>query len=259
MQRRDFLTVSAVGAAAVASRTQLARAQAAGAPRQYIEWRTYRVNDADKQAIVGNYLQSAAVPAWQRMGLGPVGAFKEIGEGAGQSLHVMLAHPTLEAFAKERTTLEADGDYQKNAVDYYAAAMSDPAFERIDSWLTIAFAGMPVPAPPQKDSRVYELRTYESHSEERARKKVEMFDKYEITIFPQCGFENVFFGEALIGSGLPCLKYMLAAPDMAANEEGWRQFINHPDWLAVRDLPEYKDTVSKITRLYLEALPFSQV
>ncbi len=259
MQRRDFLTASAIGAAALASQSQVARAQAAATPRQYCEWRTYRAKDADKQAIVDKYLQSAAVPAWQRMGLGPVGVFQEIGADAGPSVHVLLVHPTIAAFAKERDTLEADAEYQKNAVEYLAARMDDPVFERIDSSLLVAFEGFPAPALPKNEPRVYELRTYESHSEERARKKIEMFNKYEIPIFPQCGFENVFFGETLIGPNLPNLKYMLAAPDMAANEEGWRTFINHPDWVAVRDLPEYKDTVSKIHKLFLEPTEYSQI
>ena len=63
----------------------------------------------------------------------------------------------------------------------------------------------------------------------------------------------------MVGADLPQLKYMLAASDMEANERGWREFINHPDWAAMKDLPEYKDTVSKVTRAYLEALPFSQI
>jgi hypothetical protein len=259
MHRRDFIAASALATSAAAVSALPANGQNAGPSRHYCEWRTYRLEDEAKQGIVSKYLETAAVPAWNRLGLEPVGVFREIGPDAGHSLHVLLVFPTFDKFASERTSLEADAEYQKNAVDYLAAQQDDPAFERIDSWLLVAFDGMPQPKAPAKKLGVYELRTYESHSEERARKKIEMFNKYEITIFPDCGFTNVFFGESLIGSGLPNLKYMLAAPDMPTNEAGWKRFIEHPDWLKVRDLPEYKNTVSKIHKLFLEPLPFSQI
>lgn len=258
MQRRDFLAASALATTAAALPPS-ARAQAAAAPRHYIECRTYRVSNAEKQAIVAKYLETAAVPAWRRMGVAPVGVFKEVGEGATSALHVVLTYPSLAAFGDERAKLEADAEYQKNAVEYFAASLEDPSFERIDSTLLYAFEGMPQVKAPAKKSGVYELRTYESKSEERARAKVKMFNSGEMPIFVKCGFEAVFYGEALVGSDLPQLQYMLAAPDMAANEKGWREFINHPDWAAMKDLPEYKDTVSKVSRVYLEALPFSQL
>jgi hypothetical protein len=259
MQRRDFLAASALGAtAAVTSQTPLAQAQTADDARQYCEWRTFRLTTADKQPLIEKYLETAAIPAWGRMKLGPVGVFKEIGADATPSLHVLLVYPTLAAFATARDALDRDADYQKNAVDYFAAAKDDPAYERIDSWLMVAFEGFPKPAPPAKKPTVYELRTYNSYSEERARKKIEMFNKYELPIFPACGFENVFFGETLVGDDLPNLKYMLAAPDMAANEEGWKKFVANPDWGAVKDLPEYKDTVSNITKLFLTPTAYSQ-
>jgi hypothetical protein len=258
MQRRDFLAASALVTAAAAA-PRAAQAQQLADQRQYLEWRTYRLGDAAKQPLMDEYLETAAVPAWQRMGLGPVGAFKEIGDGAGPSLHLLLIYPTLAVFASAREALERDPEYQKNAVEYLAAAQNNPAYERIDSWLMITFAGMPQSAAPQRKPRVFELRTYESHSEERARAKIEMFNNGEIPIFRDCGFETVFFGEALAGAGLPQLKYMLAAPDMAANEAGWRKFVAHPDWLAMKDLPQYAATVSAIQKLYLAPTAYSQI
>lgn len=258
MQRRDFLLMSAatVATGAVAAHSH---AQAVEGNRSYYEWRTYRLPSADKQPLVDKYLETAALPAWKRMGLGPVGVFKEIGADATPAIHVLLVYPSLELFGAAREALERDPEYQKNAVEYLAAAKDDPAYERIDSWLLAAFSGYPNPTPPTKKPTVYELRTYDSHSEERARKKIEMFNKYELTLFPDCGFEDIFFGETLIGDDLPNLKYMLAAPDMAANEEGWKKFVAHPDWLKVKDLPEFRDTVTKITRLYLAPTAYSQL
>jgi hypothetical protein len=262
MQRRNFLAASAAGAT-IAALPHAARAQAADDKRQYLEWRTYRLPGTEKHALIDDYLQQAAIPAWGRMGLSPVGVFKEIAGSGGlaptASLQLLLIYPTLDAFGEGREALERDPEYRAAAADYLAAAKDDAAYQRIDSWLMISFEGMPAPAAPAAKPRVFELRTYESHSEERARAKIDMFNSGEIPIFRACGFETVFFGEGLVGAGLPHLKYMLAAPDMAANEAGWQKFVAHPDWLAMRDLPEYKDTVSNIQKLYLEPTPYSQI
>jgi hypothetical protein len=260
MQRREFLAASAVAATVTATAAE-ARAQAPSDPRQFCEWRTYRVTSAEKRAIVNNYLEKAAFPAWGRIDVKPVGAFTEIDGGDASPLHVLLVYPNPAVFVAAREALERDADYQKNAVEYFAAAMNDPAIERVDSWLMVSFEGMPQPAAPAGDKKctVYELRTYESHNEERARAKIKMFNAGEIEIFRKCGFQPIFFGESLIGSGLPHLKYMLASPDRAAHDESWSRFRNHPDWLAMKDLPEYKDTVSKVSQLFLTPTAYSQL
>lgn len=260
MHRREFLAASAV-ATTVAGFSGSAAAQPAGGSRQYVEWRSYRLKSAEKRAIVSNYLEKAATPAWRRIGLGPVGAFTEIDGNEASALHVLFVYPTLESFGAAREALEHDSDYQKNSVEYFAAAMNDPAIERIDSWLMISFEDMPQPAAPGGDKKctVYELRTYESHNEERARAKINMFNDGEIKIFRDCGFQPIFFGEALVGSGLPHLKYMLASPDRASHNESWNKFRNHPDWVSMKDKPEYKDTVSKVIQLFLEPTAYSQL
>jgi hypothetical protein len=258
MQRRDFLTASALTASA-ATLPLAVHAQAPSGDREYYEWRTYRCNRGRQRSLVDHYLDEAAVPAWKRMDLAPIGVFSEVGEDATHAVHVLLVYPTLEKFAAARVTLESDAEYLKAAADYLAAKKDDAAFERIESSLMVAFAGMPKLTVPQNKPQVFELRTYESHSEERARKKIDMFNNGEIPLFVEAGFQNVFFGETLIGEDLPNLKYLLAATDMAANKAAWDKFRALPGWLAIRDLPQYKDTVSKATPLFLEPAPFSQI
>lgn len=254
MQRRDFLLTAGAMAAATSALGQ----DAAAAPRHYYEWRTYRLTPL-QQPRVHLYLEKAAIPAWRRIGLGPVGAFTMIGPNNDPSIRVLLTYPTAELLVGARDALEADFEYKQAAADYLAAKKADPAFTRIDSWAGVAFRTAPQLTPPKNRPKVYEMRAYESHSEDRARAKIEMFNSGEIPIFVDCGFEPVFFCETLIGVGIPHLKYMLAAPDMAANEAGWKKFQSHPDWLAMRDKPEYADTVSNIKKLFLEPTAYSQV
>jgi hypothetical protein len=286
MNRRDLLQ-AALPASAVVTLSQLgttASANAQGRPniangRELYEWRTYLLNQSvtsaegqpglfkakspeyfqTKQHRIHQYLEAACLPAWERMGLGPVGVFTEIGLNAGPSIHVLLVYPTPRSLASSREALEQDLGYREAAADYLAAEKEDPAFDRIESSLLIAFAGAPKITPPAKKPRVLEVRTYENHGEDRARAKVEMFNDGEIQIFPKCGFENVFFGETLVGPNIPNLKYMLAAPDMEANQAGWKKFLAHPDFVRMRDDPKYANTEPKITKLFLEPTPYSQV
>jgi hypothetical protein len=64
----------------------------------------------------------------------------------------------------------------------------------------------------------------------------------EIEIFNQTGLTPVFFGEALVGTRLPNLTYMLTFDNMEARDRNWKQFGSHPDWVKLKDQPEYVDT-----------------
>ena len=64
---------------------------------------------------------------------------------------------------------------------------ASPAFDRIDSWLLRAFAGMPNHELPsfsksRTPTRVFEMRDYESHSELKALSKMAMFNEGEIAV-----------------------------------------------------------------------------
>ena len=262
--RRRFLQTSALAVGAWGAKTSMdatavdAATDQAGA-RQYYEWRTYRANRATQQSRVKDYLQAAALPAWKRQGVGPVGVFTEIGEQASAAVHVLLTFKTAAEAAAVRAGLEADPRYGQAAAQYLAATKDEPAFTRIESSLMVAFSGQPQLMTPNRAPRVLELRIYQSHSEAKARRKIQMFNDGEIPIFRDAGFETVFFGESLIGPGLPNLQYLLAAPDMEANQAGWKAFVKHPDWKAMKDLPKYADTVSHIDKLFLAPTSFSEV
>ncbi len=267
MNRRDLLQTT-LPATAVAT-TYLAGAASLAADHgvsandearfQYYEWRTYRLKDKPKQSRLHQYLEHAFLPTWKLYSAGPVGVFTEIGPEAGPSVHVLLVYQTSQEMATNAMVLFRDPEYQEAAADFLTIPKEDPIFDRIESWWMLSFLNAPKINIPAQKPRVLELRTYENHSEDRARAKVQMFNDGEIEIFPKCGFENVFFGECLIGSGLPCLKYMLAAPSMEANAAGWKTFISHPDFVRMRDDPKYANTEPKITKLYLEPTAYSQV
>ena len=268
MDRRGFLAGSAAAAATASLLGAASEARAADGPEQeFYELRTYRVANAEKQAIVSDYLEKALVPALNRIGVKRVGVFTvmadEQAEEQDLSIFVLIAYPTLEMFAAVNPTLAACSEYQQAAAALHALTKEDPGYTRIESRLMKAFAGMPVMELPKETlemtERMFELRIYESHDDLKARLKVAMFNDGEIDVMREVKMAPVFYGETLIGQDVPNLIYMLSASDMESHEAHWKAFIGHPEWDRMKKLPKYKDTVSNITKVYLVPTDYSQI
>ena len=258
MQRRDFL-----GATCLAGATALgaiAPAARAGDPphKQILELRLYRLDAGAMRERFEKFLAEAAIPAWNRLGVKPVGVFAE---EKGPDLYVLLPHESAESFAAAAQRLWADAEYQKAGAAVLDTPKDAPAYKRIETWLMLAFDAVPkVETPTKKDSRVFQLRTYESHSDMKARKKIEMFNAGgEVAIFRRTGVNPVFFGETLAGTKIPNLTYMLGFDDAQAQKAGWDAFMKDPEWIKIRDDAQYKDTVSNITNLVLRPAACSQI
>lgn len=268
MHRRGFLAGSAAVVAVAGLPGAASEAGAADGPQQeFYELRTYRVANAEKQAIVSDYLKNALVPALNRMGAERVGVFTVMADKEAEeqdlSIYALIAYPNLEMFAAVNPTLAACSEYQQAAAALHALTKKDPGYTRIESRMMKAFAGMPVMELPQetlkKTERMFELRIYESHDDLKARLKVAMFNDGEIDIMRDVKLAPVFYGETLIGQDVPNLIYMLSASDMESHEAHWKAFIGHPEWDRMKKLPKYKDTVSKITKVYLVPTDYSQI
>lgn len=234
---------------------------------EYYELRRYRLRRGPGQALTDTYLRTAAVPAWQRAGAGPVGVFSVMIGPNSPSFFVLLVHKNLDAFASLPERLATDSEYEKAAAPYLGAEATSPAFDRMDASLMRSLDGIPKLELPfgggenGRRSRIFELRTYESHSEKAAKKKIEMFNRGEIAIFRRAGLTPVFFGETLIGAGMPNLTYMLVYEDMAARDKQWSAFGADPEWKKLSTTPGYTDPeiVSSISNTYLRPTAYSQI
>lgn len=262
MKRRDFikrsLTASALGTLGAAAFPAAAADTASTTGRDYYELRIYRLKSAADQPRLETFLSQAAIPAWNRLGFKPIGVFTEETPKEGPAVFVLIPYPSLDAFAGATAAVNADSEYLKAGADYLQTPKSNPAFVRIDSWLMLAFAGMPrlkLPAYcPKAASRVFELRTYESHSELKALNKVAMFNAGEIDTMNEVGLAPIFYGQALIGANLPHLWYMTSGENHELHKEHWAAFGKHPVWQKLRSDPQYADNTSKnISRIMLPA------
>jgi hypothetical protein len=260
MDRREF--VAAAAAAAASPKRQLHKA-AQSAPRQYIEMRRYHLLPGKKQSAFIDNFGSAVIPALNRAGIAKVGAFTVVyGENA-PTLVVVLPHPTLDSVVSLRDRVSNDADFARAGAAIINAPLSDPAFVRVDSTLLHAFEAMPAVEAPvgtgTNKARVYELRTYESHSGRAAGNKLRMFNAGEVPIFRRAGLTPVFFGETLVGANMPSLTYMLAFPDMTARDAAWGRFGQDPEWKTLSSDPQYQDNVSAITDIILQPTAYSQL
>ncbi len=268
MKRRDFIKTT-VAATSLAGLNCALTPKAAAAEEgrstspEYYEWRSYQLKSAAQKERVDAYLQNAAIPALNRLGCKPVGAFTVMDAAEITVLHVLVPYPSLQIFGSVAARLAKDVEYQKAAADYLQAVKANPAYARIESSLMVAFTGMPrielQPYSLERKPRMFELRIYEAHSEFKNQKKVEMFNNGEIQVMREVGMAPVFYGHTLIGTKFPNMTYMLSAENQAAHKKHWSAFGPHPEWRRLNKLPEYADTVSNITNIFLVPTGYSQI
>lgn len=268
MRRREFLASSLAASAMTGSETSAEGVSATAADQstpEFYELRQYHLRRGPQVKLTDDFLREAALPAWKRLGIGPVGVFNTTIGSDTPTVYVLIPHLSLESVAATAARLQADPEYQRAGAAFLNVPSTDPAYVRMESALMLAFESFPrLEVPPgtaENRPRIFELRTYESHSERAHLKKVEMFNNGEIAIFRRTGLRPVFFGRTLIGSKLPNLTYMLTFDDMAAHDKNWAAFIADPEWKKLSTAPGYTDgeIVSNISNTFLTPTPYSQV
>jgi NIPSNAP len=265
LQRRHFLT-SSLAAAAVAFTPGDSPAEApASKAREYYELRKYQLQQGPQAKLLQSYLADALIPALNRLGFSPIGVFNlDIGPET-PAVYLLIPSTTLESLVTAELQLAKDEEFMKAAAPFWNAPAAEPAFTRIESSLLAAFEGWPrlvvPPVTAQHGKRVFQLRTYESPSNQDHVRKVEMFQSGEFDVFQRAGFWQVFYGDTLIGPRLPQLTYMISFPDISEIDVKWDAFRSDPQWKKLSSLPRYSSEaiVGNISNLVLRPATFSQI
>ena len=267
MERRDFLTASLAASALALTGSSEAQtsSQASTQTREYYEIRKYHLQSGPQTKLTEDYVSTALIPALNRMGIAPVGAFHlDIGPET-PTLYLLLPSSNLETLATADLHLAGDQEFMKAAEPFWNATATAPAFQRIESSLHIAFAGHPKLTLPASTAthakRIFQLRTYESPSMQAHVRKVEMFHHGEFEIFQNAGCSPVFYSDTLIGPRMPNLTYMLSFTDLADLTARWKVFGADPAWTKLKSSPRYayEEIVSNITNLVLSPAACSQI
>ncbi len=262
MNRRNLL--AGLAASTMTNLTSFAQTPG-GAANSFLEIQTYRQHNSfeDQFSRLSEFIRSAKQPALARGGAKLVGAFANNIGPDGPYLVTITQFPTLAVLQETIAKLAADNDYQM-ALTALNKENGFP-FVRIDSSLLRSFDGMPEPALADPNDtrppRIFELRTYESHTQTTLAKKIAMFNSGEIAIFQHVGMRPIFFGETIIGPRQPNLTYMLSFDDMATRDKLWHNFVTDPDWKKLSSQPGLSDSqiVSNISNVILRPLSFSMI
>ena len=219
--------------------------------RDFYELRTYHIENAEQEAMLDDYLANAFIPAAHKHGIAKVGVFKPIASqpNAGKAVYLFLPFKSMDEYVALEGKLAKDQAYQTAGSSYINASHTNPPYKRIESSLLQAMSGQPKFAESKltnaKNDRVYELRSYEAATERLYKQKVKMFNSGEMDIFEKLNCSPIFYGETIAGANMPNLVYMTTHENMDIRNEHWKQFGTDPDWLGMRDLPEYANTVSR--------------
>lgn len=275
--RRNFLKTTLAASATAAVGSRLSAADSSDSSREFYELRCYhlkadtRLKADANPTLLDSYLEKALLPALRKAGVDNTGVFTELKVDKKKGTRapvphspvwVLMPHRSLDSYVHVSAALNADSAVQKAGREYLQVPKAMPAFERIDSWLLLAFAGMPrmeVPAFSRKriPTRIIEMRDYESHSELKALNKMAMFNDGEISLMKDLGMNPIFFGQALSGPNLPHLRYITSGPDLATHLASWSKFGPAPRWQELKSNPYYADNTSRNTARFLTPKPYS--
>ena len=227
--------------------------------KQLYELRIYEARFGTSQANLDNYLKNALIPALNKQGVMNVGVMREMGHSDPAKLYVLIPYPSLESYSTINAKVQKDEEFKKASAEYNALSPDKSPYTRMNTSLLVAFDGLPTLIAPKQEPRIFEIRTYEGYNEDAVRRKVKMFNEGEIDIFKKTKLNSVFFGEMIAGDLMPCLTYMLTFKNMEERDANWKVFGSSPEWKTISSLPEYANTVSRITRVFLEPASYSQL
>ena len=228
------------------------------AQNEVYEIRTYELFQYSNLKDFNTYFKDHFIPTLNQQGINNIGVFQEVSKDLPRKIYVFIPYNNMVTYEKARSLMASNWRIQKASAQLSPA--NKPIFNRYETSLYMAFDGMPKMVKPDDKNRFFELRTYESYSEDAYRRKVKMFNEGELELFNQLDFGSVFFGDKIAGGRMPCLTYMLAFENMEERNENWAKFIDHSTWIKLKSDPAYKESCcSSITRAFLTSLPYSQL
>ncbi len=250
-----FLLLTAFGAQAQSSRAK---------GNHFFELKVYEYKTAAQEALIDSYLSQAFLPFMHNKGIESIGVFTGRANDTSKvkKLYVLIPYKSLNQIPALNKALFADKMVAEKGEAYLNATSEAPAYDRIVTYIMEGFRLAPSLLLPKLTSgvedKVYELRSYESATEKKYWKKVEMFNEGgEIDIFSRLNFNPVFYAEVISGPTTPNLMYMTSFENMKDRDAHWVSFRDDQQWKTLSAKKEYEKTVSKNVTLFLKAKSYS--
>ncbi|MDO4568916.1 MAG: NIPSNAP family protein [Planctomycetia bacterium] len=268
MDRRKFIVAGAIAAGGALSTSARANGKnGTNSGREYVQIETFFAPNEEKCQKLCEKLDAALISSLNQKGFEKAGVFcvrndlhegdKRFPEAYRNAVFVVFSTQIFDNLERLHEMWHTDRSF-----DAIQTGTADALFENQMSSLLRAFPGCPRLAVPTLDpERVLQLRCYASPTPNRNRAKRNMFDiRGELDLFRRCGMPPVFFGETLYGGiGAPSLHYMLSFENNEARVASWKKFVQSEEWIQMRDEPEFHDTATKVTNLFLRPSKHSQI
>jgi hypothetical protein len=260
MKRRSFLRNSALAAGSISLAAPLMGSQPSAKPEKNLfEWRVYHISRAaNAKKLLETYFRDALIPFLGKHGV-KFAAFNDYSLEEPVKLYILLAYPDTSTYFRVQSEWFTDPAFLEAAKSYNSQPAAEAVYTRYETFLLEAFDALPSLSIPADKKGLFELRIYESASEDAGNRKITMFNKEEIALFLKVGLAPVFFGKILAGEYMPALIYMVGFKDMADRDASWGRFGSHAEWNAMRIKPEYADAVSNIRRIFLTPSEISTI
>jgi hypothetical protein len=222
--------------------------------QQYYEIRIYTITGGAQEKAVDVFLKDTYIPALHRAGIAKIGVFKPIETDTaayGKLVYVLIPFKTLEQWSEIPGILAKDEAYTEAGKSFIDAPYDNPPYARYQTILLKALESWPqFVVPPFKNpaqERIYELRSYESATEAKAAKKLDMINHGgELDCLRKVDLNAVFWGEVLAGDKKPNLMYMVTFENMKSHDGKWEGVAGFAEWQKLKGVEEYKNTVSRM-------------
>lgn len=258
MLRRSFLKKSAVVAGTALTAGSVTASHMQPGFRELYELKIYQLSGGGGINQLRSYYNEAVIPFLSKRGA-KTGAFSEYSKEEPPRVYILHTYESPANYWETLQEMKTDSAFLTASSKYTSIPASQPVFERYETSLLEAFSAIPQFKTPVPERGLFEMRIYESYNEDAFRRKVKMFNDEELPLFEKVGLHPLFFGEMIAGKYMPALLYMLWFRDMEERDANWKKFSGSDEWNTMKDKKEYADTVSKVRRIFLTPLDFSQI
>src|SRR5713101_589561 len=121
MERRTFLSASLAASALSLARSAKGAGQAASATAEYYDLRRYQLTNGLGTKLTDNYFADALIPALNRLGIGPVGAFSVYFGPETPAYYLLMPSSKLETLVTADLALAQDPQFVKAGAPFWDA------------------------------------------------------------------------------------------------------------------------------------------
>ncbi len=281
MERREFLTAASIVGLTAAVQSAKADLIVPGRPRgprpvppqpiegtdsaqqRYVLLEIFYTPNKEKRAALAEKFDKDLIAQRHEIGFDKVGVFTINDElMAGDKGYDSAKYDGAVFVVQETDSVDLLLTYQRRNANLPQKFNLTDDLDFIDEEVVAlrAFVSQPqIDVPNTNPERVLQLRTYNSPNYDRNFCKESMFEDGELELFRKCGMAPVFFGNALFGSWVPNVTYMLSFPNDDARREGWGKFVGSDEWKKMSKDPKYERTATRIRNLFLRPTANSEI